>query len=136
MTKSKTPESLMKHGDSFDLNGLELYDELRTLSSMLPHAKSVMDTVQFIHTSKLVDIYPNAYMATRILLTIPVTVASGERSYSKLKLIKNYLHSSVSQERLTGLAILAIEQDITLSLSYDDMITDFAAKKARKIVFN
>ncbi|KAH1180209.1 hypothetical protein KIL84_009045 [Mauremys mutica] len=88
MTKCKNLESLLKHGDRFDLNGLELYKELRTLSSMLPHAKSVMDIVQFIHTSKLVDIYPNVYVATRNLLTIPVTVASGEWSFSKLKLIK------------------------------------------------
>ncbi|XP_037755803.1 uncharacterized protein LOC119566406 [Chelonia mydas] len=136
MTKFKNLESLLKHGDSFDLNGLELYEELSTLSSMLLHAKSVMDIVQFIHISKLVDIYPNVYIATRILLTIPVTVASGEQSFSKLKLIENYLRSTMSQERLTGLAVLAIEQDITLSLSYDDIITDFAAKKARKIVFN
>ncbi|XP_039366215.1 zinc finger MYM-type protein 1-like [Mauremys reevesii] len=136
MTKCKNLESLLKHGDSVDLNGLELYEELRTLSSMLPHAKSVMDIVQFIHTSKLVDTYPNVYIATRILLTIPVTAASGERSFSKQKLIKNYLRSPMSQERLTGLAILAIEQDITLSLSYDDIITDFADKKASTIVFH
>ncbi|CAM2098149.1 unnamed protein product [Caretta caretta] len=56
MTNCKNLESLLKHGDSFDLNGLELYEELSTLSSVLPHAKSVMDIVQFIHTSKLVDI--------------------------------------------------------------------------------
>jgi hypothetical protein len=58
------------------------------------------------------------------------TVASGERSFSKLKLIKNYLRSTMTQERLTGLAILAIEQDIASSLSYDDIISDFAEKKA------
>ncbi|XP_026502970.1 zinc finger MYM-type protein 1-like [Terrapene carolina triunguis] len=133
MTKCKNLESLLKHGDSSDLNGLELYEELSSLSTVLPHAKSVMDIVQFIHTSKLVDIYPNVYIATRILLTIPITVASGEQ---KLKLIKNYLRSTMSQEHLTGLAILSIEQDITLSLSYDDVITDFADEKTRKIVFN
>ncbi|CAM4514983.1 unnamed protein product [Caretta caretta] len=98
MTKCKNLESLLKHGDSFDLNGLELCEELSTLSSMLPHAKSVTDIIQFIHISKLVDIYPNVYIATHILLSISVTVASGERSFSKLKLIKNYLHSTMSQE--------------------------------------
>ncbi|CAM5088949.1 unnamed protein product [Eretmochelys imbricata] len=98
MTKCKNLESLLKHGDSFDLNGLELCEELSTLSSMLPHAKSVTDIIQFIHISKLVDIYPNVYIATRILLSISVTVASGERSFSKLKLIKNYLDSTMSQE--------------------------------------
>ncbi|CAM5164647.1 unnamed protein product [Natator depressus] len=98
MMTCKNLESLLKHSDSFDLNGLELYEELSTLSSTLPHAKSVMDIVQFIHISKLVDIYPNVYIATCILLTIPITVASGEQSFSKLKLIKNYLRSTMSQE--------------------------------------
>ncbi|XP_050919588.1 uncharacterized protein LOC127137146 [Lathyrus oleraceus] len=48
----------------------------------------------------------------RILLTIPVTVASAERSFSKLKLLKTYLRSTMSQERLNGLALIAIENDI------------------------
>ncbi|CAM2114335.1 unnamed protein product [Caretta caretta] len=41
-TKCKNLESLLKYSDWFDLNGLELYEELSTLSSMLPHAKSVI----------------------------------------------------------------------------------------------
>jgi hypothetical protein len=38
-----------------------------------------------------VDCYPNASIAYRILFTVLVTVASAERSFSKLKLLKNDL---------------------------------------------
>jgi Trp operon repressor len=48
--------------------------------------------------------------AYRILLTILVTVASMERRSSKLKLIKSYLRSTMSQKRLNELAILSIEK--------------------------
>jgi len=35
------------------------------------------------------DFAPNLSIALRILLTLPVSVATGERSFSKLKLIKH-----------------------------------------------
>ena len=47
-----------------------------------------------------------------VLFAIPVTVARAERSFSKLKLIKTYhLRSSISQKRLDGLALLAIDNE-------------------------
>nr|CAH7713145.1 unnamed protein product [Callosobruchus chinensis]CAH7732797.1 unnamed protein product [Callosobruchus chinensis]CAH7756156.1 unnamed protein product [Callosobruchus chinensis] len=64
---------------------------------------------------------------------MPVTVASCERSFSKLKLIKTYLRSTMGQERLSGLAILSIEGDIARLLSYENVIKNFAMRKARKI---
>nr|CAH7713144.1 unnamed protein product [Callosobruchus chinensis] len=69
----------------------------------------------------------------KIFLTMPVTVASCERSFSKLKLIKTYLRSTMGQERLSGLAILSIEGDIARLLSYENVIKNFAMRKARKI---
>ena len=52
------------------------------------------------------------FFAVRIYLTTPVAVASVERSFSKLKLIKTYLRSIISQERQNNLAMLFIENDI------------------------
>jgi len=78
--------------------------------------------------------FPNFYIALRTLLTIPVTVASGERSFSKLNLIKTYLRSSMGQERLNNLAILSIEHEVARDLNYTDVIDSFAAAKARKVV--
>ena len=37
---------------------------------------------------------------------------------SKLKLIKSYLRSTMSQERLNGLAILSIEKEMLEELKY------------------
>ena len=79
--------------------------------------------------------FPNAWVAYRILLTIPVTVASAERSFSKLKLIKSYLRSTMSQERLNGLAILSIEKELVEKLDYVNLINTFASKNARRVIF-
>ena len=68
-------------------------------------------------------------------MTIPVTVAKAERSFSKLKLIKNFLRSSISQQRLSGLALLSKENERGKNFDSRKFIQQFAsAKTRRKIV--
>ena len=78
------------------------------------------------------DVFPNLRTSLRILLTISVSVASCERSFSKLKLIKTYLRSTMCQERLSNLAILSVEKDTFNSINFDSIIDQFAEKKAHK----
>lgn len=47
-----------------------------------------------------------------ILVTIPMTTAEPERCFSCLKHIKTFLRNTMSQDRLTALAILSIEKSI------------------------
>ena len=61
-----------------------------------------------------------------------MSIVSCERSFSKLKLILNYLWSPLSQERLTVLAQLSIERKTFKELKFNDVINDFATQKARK----
>jgi len=69
----------------------------------------------------------------RIFLTVAVSVATCERSFSKLKLIKNYLKSSMSTLWLRNLATLPIEQQLTDDINFDIATEEFANKKARKV---
>ena len=46
-------------------------------------------------------------------IIIAVTSATAERSFSCLKRIKNYLRSTMSQERLNNLTLLHIERDLS-----------------------
>ena len=82
------------------------------------------------------DCYPNVTVAYRILLTITVTVASAERSFSKLKLLKNYLRSTMSQERLNGLVMCSIEKDIVDTVDFNAVLDDFASRIARRSIFS
>ncbi|OCT81265.1 hypothetical protein XELAEV_18028083mg [Xenopus laevis] len=124
---------------SKDLDASELCSEIETfkhqVEALLPDAKSAtpLDLCQMIEEYSLADCYPNIVTALRIFLTLPVTVASCERSYSKLKLIKNYSRSSMGQERLSNLSILSIEHEIAKKIDFDNVIDHFAAIKARKI---
>ena len=50
-------------------------------------------------------------------------------------LIKSYLRSTMSQERLRRLTILSILNEILEGLDYKILINQFAYQKARKIYF-
>ncbi|KAK9954687.1 hypothetical protein ABG768_016736 [Culter alburnus] len=76
--------------------------------------------------------YGEVCTALLLFLTLPVSVAAPERSFSKLKLIKTYLRSSMSQERLSGLAILSIERTRAREMDIKDIVDDFAQRKARR----
>lgn len=86
--------------------------------------------LSFLQEKKLKEVYPNMWVALRIAVTIPVTVAAAERSFSKLKLIKTYLRSTMCQERLNGLPLMSINQEISKQVSFDDTIDAFACKLA------
>ncbi|XP_011878534.1 PREDICTED: zinc finger MYM-type protein 1-like, partial [Vollenhovia emeryi] len=124
---------------SNDLNANELYEEIVSARNLLKTIKLSdaskmlhLDILQLIIDYNLLPSCPNMSVAYRIYLTIPVTSASCERSFSKLKLIKNYLRSTMAQKRLSNLALIAIEKSIARSLKYDELVNEFANVKARK----
>ena len=70
------------------------------------------------------------------MLTIPsVSIVSTERSFSKLKIIKTYLRSTMSQQRLNKLTLLSIEKEMLNEINYDNLINNFTSQKAQKINF-
>jgi hypothetical protein len=89
---------------SSDVELNNLISELRVLKLSLPEAP--MFSMEIFEYVKRMDLYPNVSIAYRILFTVPVTVASAERSFSKLKLLKNYLRSTMSQEMAWPLYVL------------------------------
>lgn len=120
----------LTEGTDADIDAVELYDELLSLSELIKPKTPPAEVLAFISTYQLT---PNVAVALRILLILPVTVASGERSFSKLKIIKNYLRSTIGQSRLTGLALIAIESTVAKVVDYTNIIKNFALKKARKV---
>ncbi|XP_067130995.1 LOW QUALITY PROTEIN: zinc finger MYM-type protein 1-like [Centruroides vittatus] len=122
-----------------ELDAMQLVNELECFQSQ---AKIIFKNLISLHHLQILEgivkwdlceSYPNISIALRIMLTLPVTVASGERSFSKLKIIKNYLRSTMSQDRLSSLSLLSIENDIFKETDFEDVIDEFANLKVRKV---
>lgn len=97
--------------------------------------KTIKELALYIIENDISSLFSEILTACIIFLSLPVTVASAERSFSKLKLIKNYLRNSITQERLTNISILNIERARTNELNIDQIIDIFANQKARKKSF-
>ncbi|KAG2618295.1 hypothetical protein PVAP13_3NG080006, partial [Panicum virgatum] len=74
-------------------------------------------TIEILLFVKAADYYPNASIANRILLTIPVRVASAER------------------KRLNVLTMYSIEKNILDDINLDIVLEDFASRNTRKEFF-
>ena len=109
------------------------FEQLQSFRLVLKQEIKKKNTIKELSHLLIIE---NMSLATSLLfLTLPVTVATAERSFSKLKLIKNYLSSTMLQDRLSGLAILSIENERAKQMDVEKLVTIFADKKCRKKKF-
>ena len=92
------------------------------------HLNNATDILEYLTKLKIIDTgtLPNLYTALKILATMPVSVASGECSFSKLKLIKTYMRLNMSQYRLNGLAMMSVEKAVSKGIDFTEIINQFA----------
>lgn len=69
--------------------------------------------------------FPNLFMAYKGICTLPPTSATAERRFSKLKLVKTKLRSTVGEKRLDNLMLISCNPDIEVSI--EDAINKFAS---------
>ena len=96
--------------------------------------RTTVDLGRYLHSC--LPAYRNLYDTVQIALTIAVSSAECERSFSSLKRIKTRLRTTMGEDRSSDLAILSIERDmVSKTLDYEQIIDEFAsADKNRRIV--
>ena len=118
--------------ETFDCNMDDLMHELhqakrlvqRKVDQGLQGLTSLVDFASFLEPYK--DAFHELYRLSKIAVTLPVTSASCERSFSALKLIKTYLRNSMSDARVSNLATLHIERSRSRAIDLDDFVDVFA----------
>ena len=80
------------------------------------------------------QIYPIISKLLQIFITLPVTTATGERSFSTLRHIKTYLRNTTGQNRLNSLALLNIHRDI--EVDPNDIINEMSKSSNKRLKLN
>ncbi|KAM3843293.1 52 kDa repressor of the inhibitor of the protein kinase-like [Diretmus argenteus] len=74
----------------------------------LPLPTTALDT---LHTTNM-SYFPNVECMLRIYLTIPVTTCACERPFSAMRRLKTWLRASMSDNRLSGLALMHVHPKV------------------------
>ena len=80
-----------------------------------------------------IEDYPNIFVLLTIACTLPVTTCENERSNSQLKLLKTYLRSTMTEKRLSSLALIKIHRDMVANLDFNKLVVAFANKHPRRM---
>jgi hypothetical protein len=90
-------------------------------------------TVNEFSRCRLKEFYPQLHKAIKIYLSIPIGSVQAERSFSCLKLLKNWLRTTMLNERLSDITMIKMSKDLTID--YDDLILQFSSLCRRKMDF-
>lgn len=107
-------------------------DELIHVNSIIDKENSLTEKLKKIHSLGIMDTFANVETALKLFLTLPISNCSGERSFSLLKRIVCPSRTLISDSKLSSLALLSIESDLTWKLDYEDVINAFIQKKQRR----
>ena len=105
-----------------DINALK--NERIVIKSMV-QSTTITDVVQYLNELiPFSDAFPQTIRMIKNSITMPISQVTCERSFSKMKIIKNYLRNSMSDKRLSDLTVLAIERDF--DINYKRVIDAFS----------
>lgn len=114
------PELIAAAKKTPELGNLDSVVSLTTIADVMctvPLAK-----IMFAEIDKLLRLY----------MTIPVTTASGERSFSTLRRIKTYLRSTMTQERLNSVMMMHAHKAEVDKLVMTDLAQVFISQNERR----
>ena len=119
------------HDKLGDIDSFEMKEELKHFVYVINENKESLTTTRdFLNY----EVYPNLFIALRVVMTCPISAASAERRFSEL--IKTFHRSTTMYDRLTSLALISIESACVRSLDYNNIIDVFATTKVRKKFLN
>ncbi|KAF2879458.1 hypothetical protein ILUMI_26705 [Ignelater luminosus] len=117
-----------------EIECLHLTEYLKIVrSSENEETNSLSGIYHLLKENGIEDTFPNVEIGLKIFLSMMATNYSGERSFSKLKRIKNELRSTMLQEKLTSLSPMSIECDVPKDIDFEEVIDDFACLKSRRV---
>lgn len=132
--ESPSQSSIQEVCKFYGPNEDDLTAELKIFNKMFKgygKVNNIENRILYLKNKDIQNGFPIIVELLQIFLTIPTSSVSCERSFSCLKKLKNYLRTTIGQERLSNMAILYIERE--REVNNEQIINLFNKNKNRKI---
>lgn len=97
--------------------------------------RSMPDLCQWMVKTRRSTTYDLVFRLIKLVLTLPVSTATAERSFSAMKIIKTRLRNKMENEFLSDSSLIYIEKEISLKLGLESIVTDFRDLHNRRVPF-
>jgi hypothetical protein len=124
----------------FGIDVVKLKSQVMVMQETLTNnnVKTGLDVLSTLLSFKTGDKFPfqDLYPFVLLVLTLPVSSAQAERTFSTMKRVKNYLRTSMGDQRLSDLCTLSLEQEASFNLLQqpDRVVDEFAEMANRRVL--
>jgi hypothetical protein len=105
---------------------LSQIDVCRNIIDALPPSKRPNNLIDVFHLLQPATGFPQLLHIFQLVLTLPIANVAAERSFSCMRRIRTYLRSTMTENRLSCLALLNIEDQLSRQIDLDTMVDIFA----------
>lgn len=122
-------DDVIAFGELYDLNTDDLKIEAENLVRVISRKddtcrpKTLLELQHYV--SKVSDAFYQMDNLLRIACTMPITTCACERSFSTLRIVKNYLRTSMTENRLQSLMILGVHSSRAKKINLEHIVTKF-----------
>ncbi|CAI6369833.1 unnamed protein product [Macrosiphum euphorbiae] len=131
--KNCSDENILEVCNTYDIIIDDFKAELKLFSKMCLSSdipENFENRLNFFLSKDLIGSFENMYKIFKIYLSIPMSFASSERSFSSLRRLKTFTRNTIVQEGLSNIAILNIEN--MYPMNFDKIIDQFSAESTQR----
>ena len=102
--------------DDFNLTNLEQsIFQYQIKNEVLP-SNDIKGLCQVFGANNYASLYPEVHKLFKVYLVVPFASTGAERSLSTLRRVKSWMRSTMTEDRLSSLALMCIEREATRDL--------------------
>ena len=125
------------YGNDFDSVKLEVELTIfyHQIKNEVLSTNDIRGICEIFSTNNYGSLYPEVHKLLKLYLVVPVASAGAERSFSTLRRVKSWMRSTMAEDRLSSLALMCIEKEVTKHLegNIEELVTQFADSSSRRL---